>query len=110
MNKYINIFLAVTFVFAVSGCSSEKRPFEARYISPNDVAVTYLGKTYTLNRFSSTADVPFEYSFEPDGDLDLVIDGKEYEVDSPFDIDSKKKKNKIGFSKKTSYKKKPKKK
>jgi hypothetical protein len=87
------------------GCSSEPLPFDAHYTSKDSVTVTYEGKKYILDRRSSVTKTPFNYSFEPDGDLDLIINGTEYEVDSPYDVDSKKKKNKK-TSKKTSTNKK----
>lgn len=75
----------------LAGCGSE-RPFSARYTSPNQVIITYQGKQYTLNRYGIAASVPFAYRFEDDGDLDLTIGGKLYEVDSPYDKDKDKKK------------------
>lgn len=52
----------------------------------------YQGKKYTLERYGIPASVPFSYRFEQDGDLDLTINNKLYEVDSPYDRDKKKKK------------------
>ncbi|WPD24805.1 MAG: hypothetical protein Q3M24_14130 [Candidatus Electrothrix aestuarii] len=75
----------------LTSCGSE-RPFSARYTSPNQVIITYQGKQYTLNRYGIAASVPFAYRFEDDGDLDLTIGGKLYEVDSPYDRDKDKKK------------------
>lgn len=75
----------------LNSCGGEKRPFTAQYTSQNDVLITYGGKQYHLNRFKRSVGLPFEYSFESDGDLDLRIDGKNYEVDSPYDTDKKKK-------------------
>lgn len=80
---------------AVSACSGDsRRPFEVVYTSKNDVTITYKGKDYRLNRFQRGLTVPFQYAFENDGDLNLVIEGEEYEIESPFDNDNKKKKNK----------------
>ena len=76
----------------LTGCWSD-RPFSAKYTSPNQVIITYQGKQYTLNRYGIPPSVPFQYRFEDDGDLDLSIDGKLYEVDSPYDRDKKSRKD-----------------
>jgi hypothetical protein len=73
----------------ISGCGPEL-PFEAEYISPNQVIVTYQGKQYTLDRYGTPTQTPFTYRFEDDGDIDLTIDGQVYDVDSPYDRDRKK--------------------
>lgn len=90
------------------GCSGEKRPFTAEFDGKDNAVVTYKGKSYTLNRFVPVANVPFKYRFESDGDLDIEIEGKSYEVDNPYDIDKKKKtaKKKTKTVKKTSSSKK----
>lgn len=77
-----------------SGCSPEPPPFAAEYVSQNTVLVTYQGRQHVLNRYDRSAPVPFQYRFEDDGDLDLLIDGRTYEVDSPYDRDVSKKKKK----------------
>jgi hypothetical protein len=77
-------------LFLTLSCSQENRPFQAKYLSPNQVLITYQGKQYTLNRYGVSAQTPFQYRFEPDGDLDLFIGGSSYDVDSPYDIDRKK--------------------
>ena len=87
----------------LAGCGPD-RPFSAEYTSPNQVVIIYQGKQYTLDRYGIPASVPFGYRFEDDGDLDLTIDDKLYEVDSPHDKDKKKVKKKI---KKKMDKKKP---
>lgn len=74
-----------------TGCSGEKRPFEVQFTSRDEAVVTYKGKAYRLNRFLPVADVPFTYSFENDGDLDLEVDGRSWDIDNPYDIDNKKK-------------------
>jgi hypothetical protein len=103
MNKYFIILcMACSFL---SGCSSEPNPFTTRYLSSEIVEVSYQGKNYTLNRFApAPMTTPFTYSFESDGDLNLTLDGKTYEVDSPFDKDKKKKKAKKASKKKSSKK------
>ena len=88
--KILILLLSIGVVFFLSGCGSD-RPFSAKYTSPNQVIITYQGKQYTLNRYGIPASVPFQYRFEEDGDLDLNINGELYEVDSPYDIDKKKK-------------------
>ena len=62
------------------------------------VDISYKGKLYRLKRFGHRVSTPFEYRFESDGDLDITVAGKTYDIDSPYDIDSsktakKKKKN-----------------
>lgn len=105
MKKLSATIQLVVYITLLSACGSEKMPFEAEYTSPNEVIITYLGKQYSLNRFQQNDGFPFEYSFEADGDLDLIIDGKEYEIDSPYDVDKKKK----SVKKKKTYVKKKKK-
>ena len=73
----------------LAGCGPDL-PFEAKYTSKNQVIISYQGKRYTLNRYGIPARTPFSYRFERDGDLDLKIDGRLYEVDSPYDRDTKK--------------------
>ncbi|MCI5226675.1 MAG: hypothetical protein D3918_08440 [Candidatus Electrothrix sp. AX2] len=94
------IFLSVVLVSLgffsggfLAGCGSDL-PFTAQYTSPNQVIIMYQGKKYTLERYGIPASVPFSYRFEQDGDLDLTINNKLYEVDSPYDRDKKKKKKK----------------
>lgn len=76
------------------GCGPDL-PFTAEYTSPNQVVIQYQGKEYTLERYGIPASVPFGYRFEEDGDLDLTINDKLYEVDSPYDRDKKKIKKKV---------------
>lgn len=95
--------------FLLAACGSQERAFEAKYSSPNDVMVTYKGQTYHINRFQQLDNTPFSYAFEQDGDLNLVVEGKEYEIDSPYDFDRKKWAKKT-VKKKTKLKKKYKKK
>lgn len=90
----IAILLAAGCMTACGGCSSEPPPFEAKFISPDQVVVTYQGREHILNRHGGSAPVPFKYSFEEDGDLDLLIDGRNHEVDSPYDRDSSRKQTK----------------
>ncbi len=81
--------LCFSVLLALSACNREQPPFETKYTSPNDVMVTYQGKNYHLNRFQKKGCLPFQYNFENDGDLDLMLNGKEYEIDSPYDRDKK---------------------
>ena len=67
----------------LTGCGPDL-PFSARYTSPDQVIINYQGKQYILNRYGIPSSVPFSYRFEEDGDLDLTINGKLYEVDSPY--------------------------
>lgn len=105
--KVVILFVSLFITTTLNGCSGEKRPFEVQYTSPNDATITYKGNVYQLNRFRPASNLPFDYEFENDGDLNLVVDSKEYEIESPYDIDKKKKKTKTVKKKKTS---KPKKK
>lgn len=84
------LFIAVFSVFLVA-CSQEQLPFQYRYLSPDEVDFVYKGQRYQLSK-SRSVKTPFKYNFEQDGDLDIVIDGVEYEIESPFDVDRKKKK------------------
>lgn len=78
----------ITFLFM--GCGQDL-PFEYRYTSANTVQIKYMNSFYELNRFGPRTNTPFQYAFEPDGDLDITIAGKTYDIDSPYDIDTKKK-------------------
>ncbi len=86
----LGMFLGICLV----GCGPDL-PFTAEYTSPNQVFIQYQGKQYTLERYGIPASVPFSYRFEEDGDLDLTINDKLYEVESPYDLDKKKIKKKI---------------
>ena len=97
----LGLGLSLGLGICLAGCGSE-RPFSAEYTSPNQVVIVYQGKQYSLNRYGISASVPFGYRFEDDGDLDLTVDGRLYEVDSPYDRDKAKKK----IKKKTKVKKK----
>jgi hypothetical protein len=96
----LSIGLGLGLGLCLAGCGSE-RPFSAEYTSPNQVVIVYQGKQYTLNRYGISPSVPFGYRFEDDGDLDLTVNGRLYEVDSPYDRDKDKKK----IKKKTKVKK-----
>lgn len=69
------------------------------------MVLTYQGKNYNLNRLQKTEGLPFQYSFENDGDLDLMVAGKQYEIDSPYDTDKKKTTKKAASKKKKTKKK-----
>lgn len=98
----IALLFFLTFAF---GCGQEKRPFEYRYTAKDRVVISYQGKDYQLVQFRPAPNVPFSYEFERDGDLNLTIDGKTYEIDSPYDKDKKKKKDKKKDKKKQTKKK-----
>ncbi len=66
----------------MTGCGGDL-PFEYRYLSANLVQINYLDKVYELERFGEKIDAPFNYEFEPDGDLDIFIAGKAYDIDKP---------------------------
>ena len=97
---------ALAVAFLATGCGQD-RPFDYQYLSANQVRVDYSGKSYVLNRFGPRVNTPFEYAFEADGDLDVTIGGKTWDIDSPYDIDTSKskKKKKKSTSKKTKRKK-----
>ena len=86
--------LGIGIGLCLASCGSG-RPFSAKYTSPNQVVIAYQGKQYTLNRYGISASVPFGYRFEDDGDLDLTINGKLYEVESPYDREKKREKKKV---------------
>ena len=96
--------LCFAILLILSACSNGQSPFKAKYTSPDEVVVTYQGKNYTLNRFQKNDGLPFQYSFENDGDLDLMVAGKEYEIDSPYDRDKKKTTKKTSLKKKKNQK------
>lgn len=79
-------------------------PFEYRYLSRDIVQIQYQGKMYQLNRLGQRVPTPFDYQFEPDGDIDIRIDGKTYDIDSPFDIDKPKVKKKTTKKRRSSSK------
>ncbi|MDH3349695.1 MAG: hypothetical protein OEM02_16535, partial [Desulfobulbaceae bacterium] len=83
-----------------SGCG-EGRPFTYRYTSAQEVIITYQNRNYTLTQGKLNSDTPFNYEFEADGDVDIVLKGKHYEIDSPYDKDKKKSKKKVVKKKKT---------
>jgi hypothetical protein len=79
------------------GRDSKGNPLEYRYISSSIVELRMNHQVYRLKRYGEPVQAPFRYQFEDDGDLDVVINGRVYDIDSPYDIDiktSKKKKQK----------------
>ena len=58
-------------------------------------------RTEELDRYGAKKDTPFEYQFESDGDLDITIAGKTYDIDSPYDIDKPKMRKKKTSKKRT---------
>jgi len=93
MKTALHLFVIVL-ISCIAGCG-DGLPFEAEYTSKNRVVITYQGKKYILERYGIPTQAPFTYRFEDDGDIDLTIDGRIYDVDSPYDRDKKKKKKVI---------------
>ena len=96
--------LALGLTLLQSGCG-EGRPFSYHYTSAQEVIISYQNRDYTLTQGKHNPDTPFSYEFEPDGDVDIVLEGKHYEIDSPYDKDKKKSKKKVVKKKKTVKKK-----
>lgn len=102
-------FISSIFLSACGGGGErefeEEGPLKYRFLSSAKVEVVYGGKTYMMNRYGDN-DVPFRYDFEDDGDLNIYIGGRSYDLDSPYDIEyKKKKKKKKVVKKKDKYKK-----
>lgn len=101
--KKVSGFIVLVAMVVGIGCGQDL-PFEYRYISANTVQIQYMEKVYELQRFGGKVNAPFDYVFESDGDLDITIAGKTYDIDSPYDIDKPKKK-KVTKKRKTTKKK-----
>ncbi len=109
IKRLLNIGLCMFFLVSIVGCGQDL-PFEYQYLSANTVQIKYQGQDYMLSRSGSQINTPFEYEFEPDGDLDILVDGKRYDIDSPYDLDKPKTTKKRVAKKKTTTKKTTKKK
>ena len=80
MGKKIIVFL-LTFLFLITiGCGQDL-PFEYQYVSANMVQIKYLNSVYELSRYGDKINAPFEYEFEADGDLEIIIADKAYDID-----------------------------
>lgn len=92
MNYFQGLVCCTVFsvTLGISGCGGEELPFTYRYRSASVVEIGYMGKSYVLQQFGTRTPTPFEYAFESDGDLDITIGGKSYDLDSPYDRDKKK--------------------
>ncbi|MEN8199722.1 MAG: hypothetical protein ABFR63_06570 [Thermodesulfobacteriota bacterium] len=88
-------------LFLLSACNNSPWPFSYQYTSQDQVVVEYLGEKYTLDRHRKNLDTPFEYAFEADGDLNILLERRKYEIDSPYDVDSGKKKKSRKSKKRT---------
>ncbi|MCG8616319.1 MAG: hypothetical protein MI802_08890 [Desulfobacterales bacterium] len=104
--RYTAVVISFFILIAlVSGCGQDL-PFEYKYLSATKVRIDYQGNSYHLDRFGPKQNTPFSYAFESDGDLDITIAGKTYDIDSPYDIDKpKSSKTKKAKKKKSSSKK-----
>ena len=60
-------------------------PFEVRYLTSQSAEVKYEGRLYQISNAVNHDEYPFRYSFEDDGDIDLILNGREYEVENPED-------------------------
>ncbi len=105
MKRIVSICLVGFFFLLTIGCGQDL-PFEYRYLSANVVQIQYMDQLYELNRFGVKIDAPFDYEFESDGDLDVMIAGKRYDIDSPYDIDKPKTTKKKTTKKRTKKKRK----
>ncbi len=102
MRSRFFILLAMSAVpWLLASCGDEP-PFEYRYLARDVVVIDYRGTEYRLTPEEEVSNLPFTYEFEPDGDLNIVLEGKLYEIDSPYDLDSLKKKKKRRTVKKKS--------
>ena len=74
-------------LWGLTGCGEVDRdlPFQYSYLSPTEVAVRYAGSVYHLRQDGNSDETPFDFQFESDGDVNIVLDGKRYEIDSPYD-------------------------
>lgn len=88
-------------LLVLTGCERDL-PFTYRYLSPAELQVNYQDSTYLLNRSSKLTNVPFTYDFEADGDVDIILDGIEYEIESPYDRDGSFKKKKKSKNRRSS--------
>lgn len=61
-------------------------PFAVRYLTSRSAEVKYAGQLYQISNTVNHDEYPFQYSFEDDGDIDLILDGIEYEIESPEDV------------------------
>lgn len=96
--------LVLTLFFAVfAGCGGPDLPFQYTYTSPDTVDIILNGISHRIGKNLPPADnLPFQYNFEPDGDLNITVAGKSYEIESPYDNDSKIKKKKKTATKSSS--------
>jgi hypothetical protein len=105
MNKKVSFLVMIFVLFFLSifmvACDSTPRAptfkqmgsFEYRFSECREVVIKLKGQLYTVrqndgydgDRFNQT--LPFVYEFEDDGDLDIRINGRDYDLDSPCDID-----------------------
>ena len=92
--------LAIGGFFLLSGCDSApsnyslsapdqgliyEGPFAVRYLTSKSAEVKYAGQTYQISDGINHSEYPFQYAFEEDGDIDLILNGREYEIESPED-------------------------
>jgi hypothetical protein len=107
MNKRVSflimifvLFFLMFFTFACDTNTTPRTPtfkhmgsFEYRFSECREVVIKYLGQLYIVrqndeydgDRFNTL--FPFVYEFEDDGDLDIRINDRAYDLDSPCDID-----------------------
>jgi len=73
--------------FRTFGRDTEGKVMKYRYLSADTVEIMVAGVVYPLTMDGPRVRTPFGYEFEDDGDIDIRVGGKIYDIDSPYDYD-----------------------
>ena len=85
----IRIVIVFIILIVSTIATAETLPFKTEYLDDNCFKITVEGEWYKICKDDDydgmKSLLPFNYEFEPDGDVDIFYEGRSYDIDNPDD-------------------------